>query len=320
MIHSAPFGFNEAFNFSSRASSAAFDHAEEDRVALLDDAPNRQKRDRLRQFIQERAVLDADRRRPPVRLGADLGEARRRVLDLVGPFGAAGPRSNEAVPPVKVTSQRATAGSDFRHVLERNRKPEIAAAELQDVGFEPRLSCRCLAVEPRRACASAPILVLGPWSWSFGPRSLVSGRQEERSAFRRREPFDRVAQRRPRNRRAVRTSSSARAARNQACRLRAASIRRPSGSDLPCRHAAVARSRTPRSSDRPWRTDGIRPTAAARRTHMFAMARPEAHVRGEPRMRQDQRPIRQPQIASVVAQLAEWFPASQRFQRGRVAA
>src|SRR5262245_13652641 len=60
-----------------------FRHAVEDGIALLHDATDRQMCDRIFQLREKLLIVDANRRRAPVWLDADLLQTRRRVLDLV---------------------------------------------------------------------------------------------------------------------------------------------------------------------------------------------------------------------------------------------
>src|SRR5205809_116672 len=110
------------------------------------------------------------RRGAPLRLRTELLQARRRMPDLVDPFRRRRAEVERGGAVLERHAERAAAGGDPRHLVEGNRQPEIAAAELEHVRFEARLAARRLALETRSARRFSSHF--GPWSFVPGSWSV----------------------------------------------------------------------------------------------------------------------------------------------------
>ena len=164
----APFGFSERFSFSQPRELGRLRRAEEDRVAdgLTTRPMERWATARL-ELLQEvwSSTPIAETRQSGFTPIFSRRDGGCRILSAH--FAAAAPRSNDAVRPENVTRQRAAARGDLRICFEGNRQLEVAAAELQHVGFQPRLAGRGLALEShvqslRRPCRFV-LRALRPW-------------------------------------------------------------------------------------------------------------------------------------------------------------
>src|SRR5262245_51660013 len=97
-------------------------------------------RDDVLQLGKELLIVNADCGRAPFGLDADLLQTRGWVLDLVGPLG----RRRAEIEGHRLAAERdrqhALARADLFDGLEWNRQLDVAAAELQDVGLEPRFA------------------------------------------------------------------------------------------------------------------------------------------------------------------------------------
>src|SRR5437762_4913796 len=174
MIHSAPFGLSDAFSFSSRASSPAF--VTPKKIASLFLATRPIDRDATTCSSSARNASSstpiADTRHSGFAPSFCRREGGCRILSTH--FGAAVPRSNEAVPswnvPLSVPPRAVirdiwSKGIDSRRSPPRNWSTSVSRRALP------------LAVLPLKRAVhvdSAPILVLGPSCLVPGP-SLVPG-------------------------------------------------------------------------------------------------------------------------------------------------
>src|SRR5262245_54116233 len=94
-------------------------------------------RDDLLQLCKELLIVNADCRRAPLGLDADLLQTRWRILDLVGPLERRGAEIEGRRLAVERDRQHALARADLFDGVEWNREFDVAAAELQAVGLEP---------------------------------------------------------------------------------------------------------------------------------------------------------------------------------------
>ena len=300
MIHSAPFGFSDAFSVSRRGElRLRFDDAEKDRVAVLDDAADREYATAAFELLQKRLIVDADRGRAPRPASRRSSGGATADAESCRPISAPPRRaSNDAdAAGMRHASACRRARSTFDICLNGIDEPQVAAAEMQDLGFEPRL--------PARASVPLNRAVHDRLQRPMSAVCLSVRRGQQRAAASLRETARSRSARWFAESRAVRAQVALEARARRPCPPRAAPSRPPSESDPRGRRAARRRFAYSRSSARPLRADAISPTTDARRTHMLRSRDQARSALGERRdAATSSGPISDPQIASVVAQFA----------------